>query len=236
MRLKMKHLNFLLIALGISFIFSCSPYDSVYTDELDATITVYDTTYTHFGEYKTFAIRDSVILIHNDWLTDAEVTNWYSNGGSSDQIRAMVLKKFQELGYTQVTDTANADYLVNMSMFAIEYTSYYYYYPGWWWGYPGYWPPYWGPYYKNNKSTAGINYYYPWYPYYPSYTYYTSYEGLLLLELIDKNSVNDSDPQIRFVWEAGVQGSLTSDKSYNQQRIQRGLDEAFEQSPYLNLN
>jgi hypothetical protein len=232
MKLKMRHLNLFLIALVISFLSACYPYDSVYTDELDATITVYDTL-TDFSKFKTYVIRDSVGLVYNDWLTDAQVNEFYSQGGSSDKIEAMVKAKFDALGYTEVTDLADADFAINMTMFAIEYSTYYYYYPGWWWGYPGYWPPYWGPY---KKSVADVNYYYPWYPYYPSYTYYTSYEGLLLVEMADAKTITDNDPEIRFIWEAGIQGSLTSDKSYNQERIQRGLDEAFEQSPYLGFN
>ncbi len=232
MKLKMKHLKLFLIALGISLLSACYPYDSVYTDELDATITVYDTL-ADFSNYKTYVIRDSVGLVYNDWLTDAQVNDFYAAGGSSDKIKAMVKAKFDALGYTEASDLANADFAVNMTVFAIEYTSYYYYYPGWWWGYPGYWPPYWGPY---KKSAADVNYYYPWYPYYPSYTYYTSYEGLLLVEMADAKTITDNDPEIRFIWEAGIQGSLTADKSYNEERIQRGLDEAFEQSPYLGFN
>jgi len=227
----MKHLNLLLIALGITFLSSCYPYDSVYIDELDATITTYDTTVTDWSVYKKYVIRDSVILIHNDWVSDSQVAEWYAAGGSSDAIRDMVIAKLNSQGYQKVDDLQDADIAINISMFAVEYTTYYY--PGWWWGYPGYWPPYWGPYYK---SDANADYYYPWYPYYPSYTYYTSYEGLLLVEMIDASTIIDDpeeNPEIRFIWEAGVQGSLTSDNSYNKERIQRGLDEAFEQSPYL---
>jgi hypothetical protein len=40
-------------------------------------------------------------------------------------------------------------------------------------------------------------------------------------------------PTVYFRWEAFVQGVMGSSTDYNSQRAERGLTEAFEQSPYL---
>jgi len=221
------------------FMSACYTYhDDTYLDELDITLTYYDTNY-NFQQYNTFAIRDSVGII-SDYLSDSEIANFYKNGGGNDQIKDLVRTNMISLGYTEVANDENYDFGVNLVVAAVENTEYYSY--GWWYGYY----PYYGWYYGGWYPYYG----YPWYP--VSYTYQ---KGALLMEIADGESIRayriwadgktqgeienadpDEVPNINFVWQALISGVAGMDKSYNQERTQRGIVEAFSQSPYLIKN
>jgi hypothetical protein len=223
------------------FIASCYEYhDDTYLDELDITLTYYDTTFD-FQQYNTFAIRDSVGLIEDE-MSDSEIEEFYKPGGAADNIKQEIRDHFLALGYTEVDDDENYDFGVNMIVAVIE-NDVYYGYPGWWYGYYDYYDWYWWggwyPYYG-----------YPWY--YGSYTYQS---GTLLIEMADGESIRDyrewaddktqeeienADPEdvppIKFVWQGLINGVAGETGSYNQQRVERGIEEAFTQSPYLGSN
>ena len=221
MQLKMKHLNLILVAFGISLLFACYPYESVYTDELDLTLTKYDTE-ADFSKYKTFVIRDTVGLITN-YYTALEKANFYAPGGTSKKLTAAVRQIFLDQGYTEAADLASADFAINNVVMDMESTTYYY--PGWWYGYGGYWPGYgWG---------GG---YYP--PYYGGGYTTSTYYGTVFTEMIDAQSIIDSDENtpMNIVWQSFIDGIISSTQSYNVQRLERGYAEAFEQSPYLKGN
>lgn len=222
----MKHLNLILIAFSISFLSSCYPYDPTYTDELDLTMTLYDDG-ANFSEYKTFTIRDSVILIGSD-ISDKDKHKWYD--GNSIKLRDAIKDKFVSEGYTFIanSDPTVPDFYVNNLLMLVESTSYYY--PGWWYGYPGYYP--WYPYWKKKSVSYG---YYPGYPgYYPPYYYTTTY-GTVYTEMIDMESLINSDENnpIDILWQVFVNGVASGDLVYDSNRVSRGYNEAFEQSPYL---
>jgi hypothetical protein len=220
------------------FLTACYNYnDDTYLDELDLTLTYYDTSY-NFQQNTTFAMRDSVGII-SDYLSDAEIEAFYRPNGGNDQIKALISTNLKALGYTEVAATENFDLGVNMVVMAVESTDYYY---GWWYGYYGYYGWYWGGWYPY--------YGYPWYP--VSVTYQ---QGALLTELVDGNSLrayrlwadeksqseienaNPEDvPDVHFVWQSLVSGIAGTEKSYNKDRAERGINEAFTQSPYLKKN
>jgi Domain of unknown function (DUF4136) len=214
---------------------ACYEYhDDTYLDELDVTITYYDTNY-NFQQKTTYAIRDSVGII-SDYLSDTEIANFYKPGGGNDEIKALVKSNMDAMGYSEVSENSNYDLGVNLVVAAVENTEYYY---SWWYGYYGYYGWYWGGWYPY--------YGYPWYP--VSYTYQ---KGMLLMELVDGESLRDyrewaddktqgeienadpdEVPDVNFVWQSIVSGVAGSEISYNKERAARGINEAFEQSPYL---
>jgi hypothetical protein len=224
------------LAFTALFMASCYEYhDETYLDELDVTLTFYDTTYSFMGA-STFAVRDSVGLL-SDYLSDAEIAAFYMPGGGNDQIKNAVRGQLTALGYTEVSDDENYDLGVNLVIAAVENTEYYYY--GWWYGYYGYYGWYYGGWYPY--------YGYPWYP--VSYTYQ---KGTLLMELATGESIReyrvwaegktqaeienadpDEVPDINFVWQGMISGVAGSEKAYNKERTERGIEEAFDQSPYL---
>ena len=224
------------LAVITLFMASCYEYhDDTYLDELDISLTYYDTT-ANFSDYSTYAVRDSVGLLENN-MTNSDIAAFYAPGGANDKIKQNIRDHFNALGYTEVADYENYDFGVNLVLAVVETD---YYYPGWWYSYYDYYYWYWGggwyPYYG-----------YPWY--YGSYSYTT---GTLLIEMADGESIRDyrewadgktqgeienadpdEVPDINFVWQAFVNGVAGTTASYNQDRAERGIDEVFSQSPYL---
>jgi hypothetical protein len=89
-----------------------------------------------------------------------------------------------------------------------------------WWGYWGwypYWPVGWG---------ASSNWYYPgyWYP----YSYST---GTLMVGMVD-GTAPAAEERVPLIWTAAVNGVL-ADASTNLAVATAGIDQAFQQSPYL---
>ncbi len=238
---------------------SCYKEESYYTADYDLTITHYDVEFD-FSTYKTFYITDSVGII-SDYIKRGD-DNWiafYGRNGVSVAVIKSVTQHYLDLGYTLLdsmkTNTDSADFAVNATMTLNEETGYSYY-PGYWYGYPGYWGGWgWGyGYYKGAKSNSSDAYYggyyggyYPWYGYGYSYTYKT---GNLMLEMADGQKVRDmlrflnqgpsyspadpDAPTMHYVWSAFVDGYQSGDN--NVDRVINGIDEAFENSPYLKQN
>jgi hypothetical protein len=235
MKTKFLFISMMMIALLFT---SCYKAEEEATlDDYDLTLTYYDTEFD-FGTYKTFMIRDSVMLI-SDYLTEKQMREFYTKG-TSDKIRTKISTELKALGYTELpfNQDVTPDFFLNPTVTLMENTSYYYY-PGWWWGYPGYWGWYW-------KSS---DYYY--YPGYPSWGYsytYTYETGTLIMEMMNGQSLrayldwleengsggdHETAPEVELNWTGHVEGIAGSTGSYNEQRAERGIEEAFEQSPYL---
>jgi hypothetical protein len=116
-----------------------------------------------------------------------------------------------------------------LTVSAMATTTYYAwsYYP-YYWGWYGGW--YW---YKSS------DYYYPWYPYYPyGGTYVSSYtQGSLIMSLSDVSSATEETDSIPVVWLGVINGLMGStDKADIQNRLEYGIDQAFDQSLYLKQN
>lgn len=234
-----------LFFIGTILLFaSCYPVDDLYTDDLDLTVTQYNTEF-NFSTYNNFVIRDSVGLLQNS-MSDVQIADFYKDGGTADQLKSKTLSHFKALGYSEVTSIDNADFGINIVFMNIKTTSGSYYPWGWWGYYPGYYPG-WG--------YPGWGWGYPGWGYpgwgYPSYGYTYSYEeGTILIEMVDGQSVRDwiawtdgkteeeiqegiGAPEIEYQWQAFFNGLISSSQTYNEQRVDRAFKEAFEQSPYL---
>lgn len=219
-------------------------FTSCYKAEEDATLQDYDLTITYydsdfdFKTYETFMLRDSVLLI-SDYLTAKQKREFYTNG-TSDKIRAKIGSELTALGYTELDFDPNVtpDFFLNPTLTLMQQTDYYYS-PGWWWGYPGYWGYYW----KNSDY-----YYYPGYPYYGSSYSYTYETGTLIMEILNGPSLkayldwaaengpgsdNGDAPIVELNWTGHVEGIAGNSGSYNESRAAQGIEEAFNQSPYL---
>jgi hypothetical protein len=240
-QINMRKIIPLLLLMGGAIIMmtSCLKNETVYYDELDVTLTNYEVGFD-FSSYTSFAMPDSTILKTN-YLTEAEIESFYAPGGTSENTLALLKSKFQERGYTFTESVDNADFMAVPTVLMIQQSGAVYYPPGWWWGYPGWgwggWGGWWG---------------YPGYGWNPGYVQYYSYKvGTIVLEMVDGKSfrdVNDwgesrgqgeqaytSDevPDLTIRWMASIDGYISSNAEYNTDRAQRGMDEAFEQSPYL---
>ena len=226
--MKIKPLLFIL-AGSLFLLSACYENESVYYDQLDVTLTEYDTEFD-FSSYTSFWISDSAILKTN-FMTEAEVDEFYEPGGTSDSIVENVKKKFIECGYDVAADSLLADFIATPTILMMKTTGAIYYPPGWWWGYPGYgWGyPGWG---------------YPGYPWNPGYVSYYSYKtGTIIIEMLDGDSFQQfltwqmnptaDVPDVLIRWMGAIDGYISNNAEYNEERANRGLDEAFDQSPYL---
>ena len=219
---------------------SCYKSETVYYDELDVTQTNYEVDF-NFSSYTSFAMPDSTILKSN-YMTDEEIEDFYASGGSSEQTLALLRSKFESRGYAFTDSYDNADFVAVPTVLNMKYSGTVYYPPGWWWGYPG-----WGWGYPG-WGWGG----WPGYPWYPGYGYSYQYKvGTIVLEMVDgasfreflewqeenpglgKQSFSSDVPTLTIRWMAQIDGYIASSLEYNQERAQRGIDEAFEQSPYL---
>lgn len=205
-------LGIVLIAMG-----GCAP-DSGFNNvsDYDVVVTHYDPE-IDFQKYATFAVADTLLEPGKPEDDDSSLPS-----GLKDLIVSEVETQMVRIGYVLESDPqSNApDLIMVCSVTQTKWTGYV---PGYPW-YPGYG---WGPWYP------GYGGYYPGYS--PGYTY--SYDtGTVLVEMADYATLDPGSSTIDIVWTSGVNGVLSSSSSYNEERVQSGIDQAFTQSPYLKQN
>ncbi len=227
----MKGLNFKklispLVPLGaiLIIISSCYPNNgTVYPSSLDTVLTLYDES-VDFTQYKTYALPDSIVDVGDPDDRDyVELTDKFD-----DDILNKVKSNLDALGYTQEPnpETNGADVFIFVSKVASKnyeaysWWGYWGWYPGW-----GYYPPY-GP---------GWN---PWYPWGGSTVVYTYTVGSILIDMFDPEKHDEANKTIGDVWRAGINGQLDSGSSdaATLERLNKNIDQAFEQSQYLKTN
>ncbi len=184
--------------------------DSLHRDFL--VYTAYDTK-ADFTAVETYFIPDSILIIGNS----NKATYW--SDSNAQQIVAAVADEMRDAGFTRSTDKETADAGLQLSY--VEQNTYYVGYdnPYWWGYYPYYWSPgYWG-------NWGGWHY-----PYYIQYAY-TS--GSLMIEMVALTAEEGAEKKLPVLWDAFIGGLLTSSQQVNRQHIVDAVEQAFEQSPYL---
>lgn len=206
------------IAIGIT---SCYPGGAEYTSDTDVVVTDYDPEYS-FKSVQTYYLSDSIDHITED---DDE-----PNTKNDAYIISELERSFNSLGWTRLdsTDAGGNPPDVSVVVRAAQVTNYniysYPWYPGWGWGW----------YWKSSDETQYWGYPgYGWgYPYYP--TYVTSYTtGTLNWFLFDPELVDEENEILNVKWVGVINGVLGSSNSSTQSRITTGINQAFNQSPYL---
>jgi len=192
---------------------SCTPGNEITAAESDVAITNYDKTYD-FGAVKTWAMPDSVIQI-----TDPDDPKEISRQFDA-QILSEVEDHMTDRGYTRITDLNSptpADVVVLVTVTTADTYYLYSYYPwyGWWggwgWYYPGYYPPYYGA----------------------SYAYST---GTIIISMAEPDDIDPETETIRSVWSGALNGVSNDTGTSVSNRITRGINQIFAQSPYLKSN
>jgi hypothetical protein len=215
----------LIIIAGIS---SCYPIDDLKVEDLDIAASLYDKTYyepgtglNKFQALRTFTVVDTVVHIM-DASDEDNISRRYDEF-VIEQIRLNMLK----LGFTEETnpDVNAPDVAVTISAMSSEHEVYTWYpYWGWYWGYGGY------PYKSTVPAATSSYYYYPWYPY---TTYYTYQTGSVIMEMVEVARVNPDNDAIPVIWASIVNGVLDESQTNTQNRLSKGIDQCFSQSPYL---
>ncbi len=208
-----KHLSIVVAGFATLTLGSCQKEPS--TESLNREFLVYTAhdAEADFAQLNSYYVVDSILLIGNH--TKAE----YWNDASSRRIVDEVIAEMNDAGYVRVGDKSAAD--VGLQLSYVEQKTYYVgsNYPYWWWYYPYYWQPnYWG-------NWAG------WYhPYHVQYGYTA---GSLLIEMVELVTESETAKKLPIIWDAFIGGVLTSSERINLERILDAVEQAFDQSPYL---
>lgn len=194
-------------ALALS---ACRPYYYYETyDQTDMVLTVPEPD-RDFGPLATYALWPEVI----DLTERVEDPIKVDHARVDPVLLDTVESNMDALGFTKVADAKKdePDVVAVIGVVAQDnwyFYSYYYWYHGWWWYYPGYYPPV----YAVSYPTGSV---------------------IVMLVKPDEAVIDDKgESNAPVIWTAGVWGSLSDNESYNLDRITDGIDQAFDQSPYL---
>ena len=194
---------------------SCYPGGATNVQQLDLVVTAHDET-VDFTSLSTYVLLDSVVHVdiednNNDDLLDR---------ANDALILSRIRSNIEAMGYVEEADPANntPDVMFLVGAWAVTNTNAYIGYPWWdWWG----WYPGWG--------CCGPGYGWG----YPSAPVVVQYDtGTLVITMVDPNGA--AADVIPVNWVAGMNGVLGSGGTTI--RITDGIDQAFDQSPYLRTN
>jgi len=206
----------------IVFLTGCYPDKIDYVDEYDVAGTMYDEE-ADFSSYVTFHLLDTVMHVTEDGEDDPNLSREQDEFILGEIRQNMIDMNYVEMPNPDSLNRPDLELFVQvMTTDFYTYFSYWYdywsWYPGWNWYYPGY---------------PG----YPWYPSYPWYPgggYYNSYStGTLMIEMLDTDVSDISAEHPGIVWMGLVDGLLTGNTSNSRARLDKQINQLFEQSPYL---
>lgn len=194
------------MVLLIALLSGCYPQGPEFTEDLDVVLTHFQNDYD-FSSKQTYARPDKIVKITGN-LQEGDDPEFIPDATAA-VILAQIDQNMTQLGWQKVGVEESPDLLLTPA--AWETTTIYYYYDYWYWWYGGYYPG-WG--------------------YYPSYAgSYTT--GTLLMRLIDPEVVGANGNPVT-QWTGAANGILTW--SYDADRVNKVIDQAFSQSPYLKIN
>ena len=195
-----------MMAFVSMLLLGCYPHGPEYTDDLDVVLTYFQDGYD-FNSKNTYARPDKIVKITGNLQKGEDPV--YIPDATAALILAQIDKNMDDMGWQKVDVDEDPDMLLTPAAWETTTITYWYDYWYWWWG--GYYPG-WG--------------------YYPGYvSSYTT--GTLVMGLIDPSEVGaNGNPVVQ--WTGAINGILTG--SYNASRVNKAIDQAFTQSPYLQIN
>lgn len=189
----------------------CYPYDPMNGDESDVVITLYDKKFD-FQTLNTFALPDEVVKITGN-LEEGEDPEFIQ-----EEYAVVILNGIREnmidAGWTEVDAASSPDVILLPS--ALQSTTTYWYYEDWYWDY---WYPY---------------YWWGWYYPYPVYDGEIS-TGSVFIQMTYPDGQTPAD-NIPVIWSSILNGIMDGEADDFEERVNTGLDQAFKQSSYLELN
>lgn len=206
--MRKKLIAFTLSAIPMVF-WGCTFQGPEYTEELDLVVTNYDNTFD-FKSKGTYSLPDKIVKITGDPLAPPE----YIKDIYGIPMLAQIEANMTALGWTKVLVDAVPPPDIQLLPAAWTTTTIVGgYYGGYYcWYYPYY---------------CGGGWYYPYYPSYSSVT-----TGSMLMTMVDPSLAAESpDGNLRVVWTGLMNGLLSG--TYDIDRLKRGIDQSFTQSPYL---
>ncbi len=190
----------------ILFLSACYPGGPEYYEELDIVLTEYDQEFD-FMSKQNYAMPDHVVKITGN-IIEGEPPEFIKEPYNS-QIIQRIEYNLTNLGWTRVEDPETADVVLFPASWTN--TTVYYWYDYWCWYYYYYcgWGWYWYP-------TVSVS----------SYT-----TGTFVMTMVVNG---DEYIEPARVWTGAINGLLSGVQSTS--RLNNGIDQAFIQSPYLDIN
>jgi hypothetical protein len=198
---------------------ACYPGEISNVAETDVVLTLHKD--VDYAQFATYAMPDTVIDICQD-IDQIECDDPIDIDHDYDEeILLQVEGRLSSYGYTRIPldeiDESNQPSLVVLvTVFAVEQSATTCY-PWWgWWGWwPGwgYYPPGWGGGYCSTSTWD---------------------KGTLAIDMIDPDEFDPDQDRVGAIWTANMSGVLSRSSSGGTDRIDRAIQQAFDQSTYLN--
>lgn len=204
----MKHSLLIMLLGALIALSSCYPGDTVTTSELDLVLTHHKSD-VDFTQNRTYIMPNAILVSSSD--DDHSISP-----ADEAAILANIESNLTSLGYERLplADSLTVDLIIFPEVIIVDHVQ-----AGGCWGcYYNPWYPGWGGYYP---------------PYPPSYviTYST---GTILISMINPDSLAENFPVANAIWIGAIDGLVRSGVTADY--INRHIDQAFLQSPYLQVN
>jgi predicted small lipoprotein YifL len=199
-------LKILTMVLLVTSISGCYPEGPEYYEDLDLVFTGYDNQFPFSGR-NTYSMPDQIVKITGDPAEAEFIKDIYAVPMLNE-----IEMNMSARGWTRVDENADVELLPAVwTSTTVVVTGGYY---------GGYWCWY-NPYY------CGGGWYYP----YPATASYTS--GTFAMVMTDELELSADDSK-RVVWTMAINGLMSG--TYDVNRVNNAIDQAFKQSPYLTIN
>jgi hypothetical protein len=159
-----------------------------------------------FSTRQTYAMPDDIVKITGK-LAEGDNPEFIPDAVAV-QIIGRIESNMADLGYTRVDVDDDPDLLLLPASW--ETTTIYWWYDYWYWWYGGYWGWYYPPMYASSYTT-----------------------GTLIWSVVDPE-VEAANGNVIRQWRAAINGLLVG--TYDAARVNKAIDQAFAQSPYLKTN
>ncbi|MEH0157111.1 DUF4136 domain-containing protein [Limibacter armeniacum] len=208
--------NCLLLFMCLMALCGCYPEGPDYVDELDVVLTNRQPDFDTLTAM-TYSMPNEVVIIDDDDFTDFDDDNEpeFVDEPYRSAILNTVRDNMENYGWQEVSLEQRADVVLLVSVSQTTNVFYYYDWYYWNWYFGGYYNP-WG-------------WYYPGY-YYPSVSSYRT--GSVFIQLTEPNN-QTADDRAPVVWSGVLNGLLEGSNTNITNRIEEGVNKAFDQSPYL---
>lgn len=195
---------------------SCYPDRAEYVEDLDIAATNFDENFD-FSIVKTYYMPDTIVRITDDDPEPPELTP-----AQDAEILQTISDNLDAIGYQRLDEASldEADVVVLVNAASTKTIVYWWDYWGWWPGW-GYYPPGYGPGYGWGYPWGGVS----------GYSYTT---GSLIIQMVNPNDTDEDEMEVPVVWLGVVNGLLQGSSENLVYRAKLGVDQLFDQSPYLN--
>jgi Domain of unknown function (DUF4136) len=197
----------MLTAVTGVFLLGCYPAGPEYVEDLDVVYSTYSETYD-FKAQNTYAMPDKIVV--DVKIDNGDTTYVYMKDKFAKPILDAIDANMASLGWTKKNISEVPDVLVTPAAWTSTTYFYSYWYDWWYGGYYGGW----------------YGWYYP--PYYTVSSYTT---GTVVITIADPNEETPTGRN-ETKWLSAINGLYTG--AYDVNRVTTYIDQAFDQSPYLN--